>query len=200
MASWLQRLFIERFDDLWILSRESFEQHLLDKEAEKWEKNEDATQWIFHLRKGVKFHDDPCFSDGQGREVTAKDFLYCFEQLCTSSPENNQFNNTFKDKVVGADEYFQSTIDKKPLEGGVSGIIAVDDYTIQINLLFPFAGFLNILSTPGCWLFPKEAVEKFKKGNEKSFHYIVGQVMKKTRGKLTKDKKKGELILFNDLV
>jgi peptide/nickel transport system substrate-binding protein len=129
--------------------------------AEKWDKNADASQWTFHLRKGVKFHDDPCFSDGKGREVTAKDFVFCFEKLCSSSPENQQFGNTFKDRVVGANEYFQSTLDKKPLAGGVSGIKAVDDYTIQINLLHPFAGFLNILSTPGCWVYPKEALEKY---------------------------------------
>jgi type I restriction-modification system DNA methylase subunit len=30
--------FLERFDELWLLSRESFEQGLLDKEAERWHK------------------------------------------------------------------------------------------------------------------------------------------------------------------
>ena len=129
--------------------------------AEKWEKNADASQWTFHLRKGVKFHDDPCFSDGKGREVTAKDFIFCFEKLCSSSAENQQFGNTFKDRVVGSNEYFQSTVDKKPLAGGVAGIKALDDYTIQISLLHPFAGFLNILSTPGCWVYPHEALEKY---------------------------------------
>ncbi|MFL5764981.1 MAG: ABC transporter substrate-binding protein [Bacteroidia bacterium] len=129
--------------------------------AEKWEKNSDATQWTFHLRKGVKFHDDPCFSDGKGREVTAKDFLFCFEKTCTSSPENQHFIDTFKDRVVGANEFFQSTVDKKPLPGGVAGIKMIDDYTLQINLMHPFAGFLNILSTPGCWIYPHEALEKY---------------------------------------
>lgn len=129
--------------------------------AEKWEKNADASQWTFHLRKGVKFHDDPCFSGGKGRELTIKDFVYCFEKLCTASPENQQFGNTFKDKVLGANEYFQSTIDKKPLAGGVSGIKVIDDQTLQIDLLFPFAGFLNILSTPGCWVYPREAFDKY---------------------------------------
>ncbi len=129
--------------------------------AEKWDKNADATQWTFYIRKGVKFHDDPCFSDGKGREVTAKDFKYSFEMLCTASPENQLFGATFKDRVVGADAYYQSTIDRKPLESGVSGIKVIDDYTIQISLMHPFAGFLNIISTPGCWLFPKEAVDKY---------------------------------------
>ncbi len=134
---------------------------ILPSLAEKWVRNADATQWTFTIRKGVKFHDDPCFPDGKGREIIAKDFKYCFEKLCTSSPENQQFGNTFKDKVVGANEYFQSTFDNKPLEAGVSGVKVIDDNTLQITLLYPFAGFLNILSTPGCWLYPKEAFEKY---------------------------------------
>ncbi|MCE9538473.1 MAG: ABC transporter substrate-binding protein [Bacteroidetes bacterium] len=129
--------------------------------AEKWERNAEATKWTFTLRKGVKFNDDPCFSDGKGREVTIKDFVYCFEKLCTSSPENQQFGNTFKDKVVGANEYFQSTVDKKPLAGGISGLKVIDDQTLEINLVYPFAGFLNILSTPGCWIYPQEAFDKY---------------------------------------
>jgi peptide/nickel transport system substrate-binding protein len=129
--------------------------------AEKWEKNADATQWTFYIRKGVKFHDDACFADGKGREVTAKDFKYCFDRLCTASPENQHFDDTFKDRVAGANEYMQSTRDKKADANGVSGIKVIDDYTIQISLTRPFAGFLNILSTPGCWVYPQEAYEKY---------------------------------------
>ena len=129
--------------------------------ADKWDKNDDATTWTFYIRKGVKFHDDPCFLEGKGREVTAKDFKYCFDKLCESYSENNQYSLTFKDRVLGAEEYFQSTVDKKPLLGGVSGVKVIDDYTLQIKLAHPFAGFLNILSMPGCWLYPKEAFDKY---------------------------------------
>lgn len=130
--------------------------------AESWERNPDATEWTFHIRKGVKFHDNPCFSGSKGREVNAADVVYCFEKLCTAAPENQQFSNTFKDRVVGANEYFQSTADNAPLPGGISGIKVIDENTLQIKLLYPFAGFLNILSMPGCWIFPKEAVEMYK--------------------------------------
>ena len=129
--------------------------------AEKWDKTGDAKTWTFYIRKDVKFQDDPCFPDGKGREVTAKDFKYCFDKLCEVSPENQQFGVTFTGRVEGADEYFQSTVDKKPLPGGVSGVKVIDDHTLQISLKYPFAGFLNILTMPGCWLYPKEAVEKY---------------------------------------
>lgn len=129
--------------------------------AERWEKNEDATVWTFYLKKGVKFHDDSCFSRGKGREVTAHDFKYCFDMLCTESPVNQQFGNTFENRVVGAKEYYMSTRIKNPTSGGVSGIQVLDDYTLQIRLIYPFAGFLNILTTPGCYVYPKEAFEKY---------------------------------------
>jgi len=129
--------------------------------AEKWTKNEDASQWTFSIRKGVKFHDDACFEGGKGREMTAKDIKWCFDMLCAASPENQQFANSFKDRVAGANEYYQSTIDKKPLAAGVAGIKVIDDYTVQINLTHPFAGFLNILITPGTWIYPQEAFDKY---------------------------------------
>ncbi|MEO6883222.1 MAG: ABC transporter substrate-binding protein [Bacteroidia bacterium] len=129
--------------------------------AQKWDKSPDAKTWTFYLRKNVYFQDDACFPDGKGRAVTAKDFKYCFDQLCAVSPQNQQYQATFKDRVEGANEYYQSTIDKKPLVGGVSGVKVIDDYTIQITLKYPFAGFLNILTMPGCWLYPKEAIDKY---------------------------------------
>ena len=33
----------------------------------------DASVWTFHLRKGVRFHDDACFADGKGRELPSPD-------------------------------------------------------------------------------------------------------------------------------
>jgi peptide/nickel transport system substrate-binding protein len=129
--------------------------------AESWTKNEDATVWTFKIRRGVKFHDDECFEGGKGREVTAQDFKWCFDLLCTASPHNQMYSLTFKGRVKGADEYYQSTLDKKPLKEGVSGVKVINEHTLEITLTNPFSGFLNILSMPGCYLFPKEAYEKY---------------------------------------
>jgi oligopeptide transport system substrate-binding protein len=128
--------------------------------ADKWDINDSATVFTLHLRKGVFFHNNPCFPDGKGREVTARDFKYCFNKLCESNASNQGFW-VFKDKVEGANAYYQSTIDKKPLPEGVSGVKVIDDNTLQIRLQYPIAGFLNILATPYTAVFPKEALEKY---------------------------------------
>ncbi|MBO9599849.1 MAG: ABC transporter substrate-binding protein, partial [Cohnella sp.] len=44
--------------------------------AHAWKRNEDATEWIFHLRKGIRFH--------HGREVTSDDVRFTFERLRAS--------------------------------------------------------------------------------------------------------------------
>lgn len=129
--------------------------------AYRWESNADASVWTFHLRKGVKFHDDACFADGKGREMNAADVKFCFDKLCESSPNNNAYDITFKDKVKGAAEYFEKSKGGKGPEGGVAGVKALNDSTVEITLSAPFSGFLNILAHTGCYIYPKEALEKY---------------------------------------
>lgn len=122
--------------------------------------NEDATEWIFSIRKGIYFQDDPCFKNGKGRELTAHDVKYCFDMLCESRSDN-QLAELFTSRVVGAQEYFDATKNKtKPTEG-VSGIELMDDYTLKISLLSSFGSFNSLLSHSGCKIFPKEAYEKY---------------------------------------
>jgi oligopeptide transport system substrate-binding protein len=127
--------------------------------ARSWESNANQTEWTFHIRQGVKFHADACFSDGKGRTVTANDIKLCYEKLCTADPNNAQFDVTFKDRVVGANEAFASSKAGKNIP--VSGIKVIDDTTLVISLKDPFAGFLNIVAMPGCWVYPKEAIDKY---------------------------------------
>lgn len=132
---------------------------LLPGIAYKWEVSEDQTEYTFHLRKGAKFHDDPCFPEGKGREVTANDFKFCFDKLCTADPANNVFDLTFKDRVLGATESFEASKGGKKLP--VAGVKVLNDSTLTIKLKYNDASFMNILATPGCFVYPQEAVAKY---------------------------------------
>ena len=128
--------------------------------AERYEVDSTATQFTFYLRKGVRYHDDPCFADGKGREVTANDFKYCLTKLCEADA-NNQGYWIFENKVKGCSDYFASTKTGAPLPDGVSGIQVIDDYTLHIELEKPFAAFLHLLAMPFTAVFPKEALDKY---------------------------------------
>ena len=130
--------------------------------AEKWTIDEAATTYTFSLRRGVLFHDDACFSDGKGREVTAKDIKYCLDLLCTQSADNKGFDFV-KDRIAGARAFWDATAKGKKPAGGVEGVKVIDDYTVEIKLNQPFSSFLHILAMPFGYVFPKEAVEKYGK-------------------------------------
>jgi oligopeptide transport system substrate-binding protein len=126
--------------------------------AESWERDASGTIYTFKLREGVFFHDDPCFPGGKGREVTAEDFKYSFEQLCTQGPNNHQFAATFKGRVLGADAYFAGSENGN---AGLEGVKVLDSRTLQITLTSPSNSFLYILAMPGTFVVPKEAIEKY---------------------------------------
>ncbi len=139
--------------------------------AENWVVSEDGLTYIFQIRKGVKFHDDPCFPDGKGREVTAHDFKYCLDRACFNNPADNQGYKFAIDVIKGGQEYFDATGNGKPTpEGGVEGIKVLDDYTLQIELFKPFSAFLSRLALPWANVYPKEAVEKY--GGEMRTHTV----------------------------
>lgn len=130
--------------------------------ARSWDISSDVTEYIFHLRSNAKFHNDPCFKDSIGRFVTANDVKYCFENLCSKSINNSQYDVTFKDRVEGANDFFAESQSGKVRN--FTGLTILDDSTIKIKLVQPDANFLNILAMPGCYIYPKEAVAKY--GNE----------------------------------
>lgn len=130
--------------------------------ASKWEIDTNGMLYTFHLRKNVFFQDDPCFPDGKGRKLTADDFKYAFEALCTASPDNVTFPITFKGNVEGADEYYEQSKKGKPASR-LKGVIAVNDSTLQIKLVKRNPVFLDMLAGPAGFVIAKEALEKYGK-------------------------------------
>jgi peptide/nickel transport system substrate-binding protein len=141
--------------------------HVAPELAEKWEVSPDGITYTYHLRKGVKFHDSPCFPNGKGRELTAEDVKYSYTRVCDIRTNTRGFGY-FQGKVVGASEYFDATrlaVEKQtePTIKDIPGFIVADNYTFQVKLTRPFAPFENYPALACMMIHPKEAVEFYKK-------------------------------------
>lgn len=136
--------------------------------AESWTVDQSRTVYTFKLRAGVRFHDDTCFADGTGRELTATDVVESLTALCTHDASNQMFW-LFQDKVLGANAHYAATVGGKA-GPGVSGLEAIDQLTVRVTLTTPYPSFLQILAHQGCWIHPKELVAHY--GSEARWHPV----------------------------
>ena len=121
--------------------------------AKDWSINEAQTEYTFFLRNNVYFHSDPCFINGKGRKVIAKDFKYSFELLCS-----NDFDvsfNMFIDKIAGAKEF------KAGEAESIVGLTAINDSTLTIKLNEPHSSFIYNLAMPNSSVIAKEAFSAY---------------------------------------
>ncbi len=118
--------------------------------AKSWEVDDKNLVHTFHLKKGVHFHNNACFKDDKGPEVTAADVIYSFKRIYT---EEGNYSYTFlKDKIVGGEAFKKSG-------GEIEGIKALDDYTVEFTLTKPSSNFVDVLATIGTAIVSKEAME-----------------------------------------
>ncbi len=130
--------------------------------AESWEVDPGATRYTFHLRPGVRFHDDAAFPDGKGRELSADDVVRCFTAICTQGI-GDQMIWLFQDRVEGANAHYAASSGGVHATDGVAGIHKVDDATVSITLTHPSPNFLQIIAHQGCWIWPEELTAAYGK-------------------------------------
>jgi ABC-type transport system substrate-binding protein len=133
--------------------------------AESFDIDNSKTVYTFNIRKGVNFHDDDCFSNGKGRELKASDFKACLDYVC-SDDEGNKWSSLFADVIVGVDSY------KSGKSKSVSGIVAKDDYTLEITIENPLASFTSMLALLSTSVYPQEAVDHY--GYDGLNNHMVG--------------------------
>ena len=97
--------------------------------AERWEASADGLSYTFHLRKGVRFHQNKNFTPS--RDFNADDVIFSFErQRVESHPYNKVSGGTW--------EYF----DGMDMPSLIKSVEKVDDYTVRFNLNRPEAPFI----------------------------------------------------------
>lgn len=118
--------------------------------AERWE-TKDFRTWLFHVRKNVTFHASEMFgTPATSRAVTAQDVFWAYAAYCSPGTYSSFL---LTDSIEGCADHNAGKA------ASVSGLKALDDYTLQITLLKPEPFFLNRLSTAWIAVFPKEAAD-----------------------------------------
>ena len=101
----------------------------------------------FHLRQAIRFHDDVCFPNGEGREFTAEDVKYSFERRLRTLSDSR---STRFGPFVGYEEFITG---KSP---HVKGFRVVDKFTFQLQLTRPYPGLLNDkIASSGFFIVPR---------------------------------------------
>jgi peptide/nickel transport system substrate-binding protein len=109
--------------------------------AKSFHISENKLLYTFNIRGDVYFHDAVCFPNGIGRQCIAQDFVYSFQRIINSSTASP--GKWIFDKVKA------------------NGFSALNDTTLQIELVEPFAPFLGLLTTQYANVIPSEAVEYY---------------------------------------
>jgi ABC-type transport system substrate-binding protein len=126
----------------------------------------DGLTYTIKMKRGVLFADDPCFKEtkGKGRELTAHDFVYSIKRgLASPFTQSIFFYSILSDIVEGVDAYRKASMNKKSFKFNdeISGIKALDKYTLQIKLKKTSAYFPDVLTRPNGFIVAKEAVEHY---------------------------------------
>src|SRR5438034_3062641 len=112
--------------------------------AQFWKASRDGLTWTFTLRKGVQFH--------HGREVTAEDVVHSFTRILDPRTRS------------GAADLFLGIQGAAAFRDGkasaVSGLVALDRYTVQVTLTEASVPFVSVLAVGQAKIVPRDAAEQ----------------------------------------
>jgi peptide/nickel transport system substrate-binding protein/oligopeptide transport system substrate-binding protein len=112
--------------------------------AHFWRASRDGLTWTFNLRRGVKFH--------HGREVTADDVVYSLTRIL--DPRLRSAAAELFANIKGAQEF------RTGRATSVSGLTALDRYTVQVVLTEASLPFVSVLAVGQAKILPKDLVEQ----------------------------------------
>jgi ABC-type transport system substrate-binding protein len=126
----------------------------------------DGLIYTIRIKPGVRFIDDAAFPEEHGRELTAQDFVYSIKRHFDPAMRS-QGAWLWQGRIVGLDEWKENGAN---YDEEISGLRALDDHSIQIQLITPFPQFTHTLAQGFAAIVPREAVERY--GREFAVHPV----------------------------
>ncbi|MDD3520360.1 MAG: peptide ABC transporter substrate-binding protein [Actinomycetota bacterium] len=111
--------------------------------CEKYEISDDLLTYTFYIKKGVMFH--------SGKELTAEDFVFSWTRVAQKDTAS------YLAYHLAAIEGYDACQDGSSME--LTGVKALDDYTLQVTLQYPYADFINTLGHVVFYPVNKESIE-----------------------------------------
>ncbi len=131
--------------------------------------SDDGLVYTVKVKQGIKFSDDQCFPNGQGRELTANDVIYSLKHFTAFPPYNRAYFIYYIKGLTGYRDKAKAFLKKggdlnKFLNANdVEGLELIDTYTLRIRLTQVCPYFLETLAVPGASIVAKEAVNYYGK-------------------------------------
>ncbi|TMG87102.1 MAG: heme-binding protein [Betaproteobacteria bacterium] len=121
---------------------------------------DEAKTYIFKVRKGIYFSDDPAFK-GKRRELTAEDYAYSIKRF--KDPANKSPYESFIDGITGLEQLKKQAekTGKFNYDTKVSGVQALDRYTLQVKLKETDYNFSYIMALPNFGAVAREVIEAY---------------------------------------
>ncbi len=111
--------------------------------AAGWNISDDGLTYTFYLRKNAIFHD--------GTSVTAHDVIYSWERAADPATGSSTAQ-TYLGDIAGLNEKLRGEAD------AISGLRAIDDYTLKVTLAEPVVYFLSKLAYPAAYVLDENNV------------------------------------------
>lgn len=118
--------------------------------------------YTIQIKKDISYHPHPSLK--KDRKVTAKDFINQLKRVAYPGTKSNGWW-LFEGKIKGIDEFRKNCSGKSYeclLQNEISGVKALDDNTIEIELNFPYPQFIYALALPFSSPIPEELIKEFK--------------------------------------
>jgi ABC-type transport system substrate-binding protein len=110
----------------------------------------DFKRFVFTIRAGIHFADDPVFK-GRPRELTAADYVYSIKRLYDPAVKTERLYVFENAQVLGLSELRKQALAARtpfPYDTEVAGLRSLDRYRFEVRLGTPTPRFANVFAAP----------------------------------------------------